>query len=208
MLHFNRFKAIVASLLAACALAVPFRKADAAVFVGTFDPAFGLAFPRLGFNGSATFQIADSCLSVNGFCTDTPIDLTSATVTLYDSLNPASNDVLNFGGAALNDVYIQAGILIGVNSPIVGPQFAVVNDGIVYQGNVYLQFELLSFGGEGVGTPHAFIFACSASNSQCSANDAIRSNAATVTFTRVAEPATIGLVLTALAGLAWRRRRS
>lgn len=37
-------------------------QAQAAVFVGDWDPAFGPAFPQLGWKGSARFEIPDLCL--------------------------------------------------------------------------------------------------------------------------------------------------
>ena len=200
-------KALAITLLTSSVLSLaPMRPASAAMFVGTFDPPFGMAFSQLGFSGTATFEVADACLATTGFCTTAPINLTSATVTLYDLLNPANTDVLNFGAAQLINVYIQSGTLFGVNSPIVGPQFGVVSNGSVYSGNVYLQFELLSFGVEGIGNPFAYIFGCPIGNSECSADLAIRSNPARLRFGLVPEPGTLGLALAALAALGWRRR--
>ena len=205
MFNSIRAKAFAAVILGLAAALTPVRRADAAMFVGTFDPAFGAAFPRLGFNGTATFEISDACLAQNGFCTTTPIDMLSATVTLYDLLNPASNDQLTFGFTSLLNVYTQGGRPFGVNSPIMGPQFGTVNDGIVFSGSIFLQFQLQDFGEAGVGIPSAYIFACPATNRQCSASDAIQSNRAVLTF--VPEPGSAALVLVALAAAARLRRR-
>ena len=208
MFNSIRAKTFAAFILGLAAALTPMRQADAAMFVGAFDPAFGAAFPRLGFNGTATFEISDACLAQNGFCTTTPIDMLSATVTLYDLLNPASNDQLTFGFTSLLNVYTQGGRPFGVNSEIIGPQSGTVNDGndgFIFSGSIFLQFQLQDFGETGVGVPSAFIFACPASSPQCSAGDAIQSNRAVLSF--VPEPGSAALLLVALAAAAARLRR-
>lgn len=200
-------KGVAALFVGLVAAVLPVRNADAAMFVGTFDPAFGATFPGLGFNGTATFQVPDSCLQFDGFCTAPGISLLSATVNLVDiSATPGTGDQLFFGFASLDNVYILGGTLFGVNSPVLGPQSGVVSDGTVYSGSIYLQFELPDFG-EFVGTPVAYIFACPRTNPQCAIGDAIQSNPATLTF--VSEPSSVMLLLVALgAAAALRRRRT
>src|SRR5947209_5382980 len=41
--------------------------ANAIIFVGDFDPAFGPAFPNLGFRGQSTFDVSAGCLTSAGF---------------------------------------------------------------------------------------------------------------------------------------------
>lgn len=199
-------KACAAVLLGLAAALTPVRQADAAMFVGTFDPAFGLAFPDLGFRGNVTFDVPESCLAQNGFCTDSPLSMISAAVTLYDLNNLDNSRQVGFGFfSPLTNVYIQGGTLFGVNSPIIGPEFTFT-DGFIYTGAVFLQFELLS-GEAGLGTPSAFIYACPTDNNQCSSNQAIRSNPARLSFVSVPEPGSTALLLLALALAAAARRR-
>lgn len=208
MLNSVRAKIVAAFIAGLAAMLTPMRQADAAMFVGTFDPAFGPAFPRLGFSGTATFEISEACLAQTGFCTAEPIDMLSATVTLYDLLNPANSDQLSFGFTPLVNVYTQAGRPFGVNSPVIGPDSGFLgdgNDGLIYSGSIFLQFQLQDFGGEGLGVPSAFIFACPASSPQCSSEDAIRSNRAVLSF--VPEPGSAALLLIALAASTRLRRR-
>ena len=91
--------------------------------------------------------------------------------------------------------------------------------GSIYSGNLWLEFhQPAPFIGGGIGLlavdpfaqAGAYLFACdplldqSTSSPTCTQ---IQSNAATVTFSRVSEPATAGLVLLAIAGIAVVRRR-
>lgn len=162
MLHFKHFKSIVASLLAACAVAVPVGKADAAVFVGTFDPSFGGNLANLGFRGQATFFVPDACLGTSGFvvnanlCSNGAMSMTAATVDLYrfdlNLLAPPpptlASAIFAPPAASLVDVLLSYNSftgqtsLLGVNTGEVGPQGVNVVDsgGPIYSGNIWLQF--------------------------------------------------------------------
>jgi len=66
-------------------------QANAASYVGSWDPAFSSAFPDLGWRGEATFEIPDECLAVDGIYTNfSPcasanggLQITEATVEFY-----------------------------------------------------------------------------------------------------------------------------
>ena len=55
-----------AAALAVAALTVGAGSARAAVYSGTWDPAFGGIFTDLGWKGSATFIVPDACLGLSG----------------------------------------------------------------------------------------------------------------------------------------------
>ena len=161
MLHFNRFKAIVASLLVACALATPFGKADAAAYVGTFDPSFGGNLAQLGFRGQATFFVPDECLGTSGFVSNTDLcaggtmSMTSATVDLYrfnpTPLAPPPPTLTSATFApppvSLLDVLLSYNSftgqtsLLGVNTDVIGPRnVSVFDTTTIYSGDIWLQF--------------------------------------------------------------------
>lgn len=225
MLKATLAKRLAALLLTVTgALAVP-GQASAALFVGDFDPAFGLAFPNLGFRGQGTFFVPDTCLGMNGVVTNSAcpgISVTSAFVNYYDTRSTPPPPTLVSQGyvfpppnVPLIDVRLLGGNLLGVDSGTIGPQFVNVPDTMTVDptdsllfGNTWLRFQdLISVGDEGA-LPGAFLFACS--GRECGLNSTTQSNPAFFRngFTRVPEPDTVGLVLTALviAGLVRRRR--
>lgn len=79
-------------------LAVP-GPAQAAFYAGAWDPAFGPAFPGLGWRGEATFFVPDACLSIGGTitagdaCTTGPgggLKILSAEMEFYNLAAPAT----------------------------------------------------------------------------------------------------------------------
>ena len=78
-------------------------------------------------------------------------------------------------------------------------------DGSIFEGNTWLEFQD-GHVFEGLPPPAgAYVLACPGDG--CGVNDTQRSDPAIVTFTRVPEPGSIGLVVTALAIVAFVRRR-
>jgi hypothetical protein len=69
-------------------------QANAASYVGSWDPAFGSAFPNLGWRGEAVFVIPDACLAVDGIytngstCANGGLQITSAVVEFYNLSAP------------------------------------------------------------------------------------------------------------------------
>ena len=238
MLHLKYFKPIVASLLAACAVAMPFGKADAAVYVGTFDPSFGGNLADLGFRGQATFFVPDNCLGTSGFVSNTDLcaggnmSMTAATVDLYrfdpNPLAPPSPTLASATfappAASLFDVLLSYNSdtlqtsLLGVNTDVIGPRGVSVVDGAgsIYIGDIWLQFfqpqQIFNFASDFQAAvapgspPGAYLLACDPEvRPGCSQ---IQSLPAQVTFVQIPEPATWGLVLAALAGSVFVRRRA
>jgi hypothetical protein len=76
--------------------------AQAAIYSGRWDPAFGSLFPNLGWKGSATFIVPDACLGMTGsFANAAPgcggggMQVLDASLSFYDSLaDPTGSHVL------------------------------------------------------------------------------------------------------------------
>ena len=231
-------KAFAALFLGLAAALTPVRQADAAIFIGTFDPAFGGNLADLGFRGQATFDIPDACLGQTGFlvsnsapCSNGAMSMTNATVELYRFSNPLAPTLATTSFApppvSLIDALFGTNplngqpTLLGVNTPVVGPRLVNVADliGLIYSGNLWLEFhQPAPFNGGVIGLlavdpfapAGAYLFACNPGIQQDTSSPScaqIQSNVALVTFTRVPEPATAGLVLRAIAGIAAVRRR-
>jgi hypothetical protein len=93
----NRYQSIAASTaLAASALFGAVGSAQAAVYTGSWDPAFGAPVTDLGWSATATFQVDDSCLTqgtgtgtyfATGVCSG--FQVTAFDVTFYDLADPA-----------------------------------------------------------------------------------------------------------------------
>ena len=237
MLQFKFSRALVASMLAAAALVIPFSNAGAAVFVGTFDPSFGGNLRDLGFRGQATFFVPDACLGTSGFvsnanpCSIGAMSMTAATVDLYrfDPI-PLASPPLTLASAtfappaaSLFDVLLSYNSLtgqtslLGVNTDVIGPRGVSVVDGAgpIYIGDIWLQFfqpqQIFNFASDfqaAVAPGSPAGAYLFACDPRGSGCAQIQSLPAQVTFVQIPEPATWGLVLAALAGSALVRRRA
>jgi hypothetical protein len=98
---------------------------DAAVVVGKWDPAFGSAFPDLGWRGEATFFVPDACLAESGWvfnfesCSNFGMKILSADVEFYkvsDPTNTAFQETLSFDdpSSVVERMNIENGILAGL----------------------------------------------------------------------------------------------
>lgn len=103
-------------------LAVLAAPSQAALYTGDWDPAFGPAFPELGWRGQATFFVPDACLARTGWvfnfasCSSFGMQLVSAEVDFYDLSDPSIQETLVFGTAsdAVLKMKIEDGALAGV----------------------------------------------------------------------------------------------
>lgn len=158
----RRRRSLAAAALAG-ALALP---AQAAIVVGTFDPAFGPLIPNLGFRGTVTVNVPDACFAVPaGFipnadaCSGNAMSLLAATVDLYNLNTPGlptlQNLVFGFGAGAVNGVVTGFDIgtlqneLLGVDTAFssllltslfdAGPTVSAADD-INFSGTLKLRF--------------------------------------------------------------------
>ena len=108
--------------------------ANAIIFVGGWDPAFGPSLPNLGFRGQSTFDVSAGCLTSAGFhaagggCT---INLLSASLDLYNpnqAGTPTLQTLIYAPGIFPNpsmSVFVAANLIdvIGVGMSVIGPRF-------------------------------------------------------------------------------------
>jgi hypothetical protein len=118
----SRSCAAAAAFASMLAVASP---AQAAVYTGAWDPAFGSSFPDLGWRGEATFFVPDACLSRSGWvfnfdsCSSSGMRLVSAEVDFYklsDPENTAFQETLSFDDPSpfVLSMKIENGLLTGV----------------------------------------------------------------------------------------------
>jgi hypothetical protein len=110
------------AVAAALACAAP---AQAVVFSGDWDPAFGSAFPDLGWRGEAKFFVPDACLALSGWvsnfnsCSSKEMKILSAEVEFYSLSEPTNTgmqETLSFDipSDAVLSVNLDGGQLLGV----------------------------------------------------------------------------------------------
>ncbi|MBV9890644.1 MAG: hypothetical protein JO090_07150, partial [Rhizobacter sp.] len=99
--------------------------ANAAVYTGTWDPAYGGIFPDLGWKASALFNVPDACLAI-GNGSNVPIagpcsgfDVLNAQVSFYSSHDSTETVVQSYTldpHVIITGIDIAGGKLVGVDS--------------------------------------------------------------------------------------------
>ena len=211
--------ALSAVLLAAAAMLGSAGPAQAAVYTGNWDPAYGGIFPELGWRASAVFNVPDACLAI-GNGTNLPIsgacagfDVLSATVSFYNIADPGTN-LQSFSldpDVIVNGINISGGALTGVDTGFF--DYFVPTLGIA-GGGTY-SFSLILFGGNlaqliyanpQTTSPFCASFPVQGATCGMSVDPAVGE----FTITAVPEPEAYVLMLAGLGaiGLARRRRRA
>ena len=219
---------------AAASLLLGIGASNAATVRLSFDPSFGGPWPDLGFAGEALLQVDANCLSNFGLIFPDltpgpgdcgPVLITNSTVDLFDlASDPGQTtpvETLTYAPPTLPDGTVNAivvglvmsnNMIIGVDTDIFGPRLAAAIPGASFPGgNVWVQFvsNFMVSGDSFTTNPEAFIYVgdnCATAPLTCE-----KSAAAPITFEllqQVPEPASIALVLAALAAMsAFARRR-
>jgi hypothetical protein len=200
---------------AAMWLALP---ADAAVYTGIWDPPYGAPFDGLGWRGSAGFFVPDSCkptgtadVSNSGAC-DGQAAVTSGLVEFYDINDTAQPTlatlVFDPDTLLIDTLRYVNGALVELTTSLadfVSPQADLTRFGVSPSTQFALQF---TFDGPALAWAQCDGPACQIGGFNDGAQFPPRFVITEVTS--VPEPATLGLVGLALAGLAagqYRRRR-
>lgn len=201
--------------------------AQAAIYRGSWDPAYGAAFPDLGWKGTATFLIPDACLSGAGAilntdpCSNNGMKMLGANVSFYNSTNDPQGlnilETITFSSPpAIPVVYsmqVTNHVLTGVDTGYSNPVQAF--NSLAGGGNYYFALQFFSSDTNNVQLFHMPGYmdpSCSygpRSNPLCGYNDQSPANQPTMTLTQVPEPATVALVLAGLGAISLtvRRRR-
>ncbi len=215
-----RIRSVLSVLLLSAAAALGSAgSAQAAIYTGNYDPAYGGIFPELGWQASALFDVPESCLAIStgnnipisGPCAG--FDVLSAEVSFYNVADP---------GTILNSYALDPNVIVnGIN--LLGGHLAGIDTGffdffvseLSIAGSGQYSFSLILFG----GNQAQLIFANPPQTSPgCAmfpvpeASCGSSANAATGVFalvSEVSEPETLALMLAGFGaiGLVARRRR-
>jgi hypothetical protein len=203
-------------LLGAAAMLGSAGSANAAIYTGRWDPAYGGIFPQLGWEASALFNVPDACLAigngsnvpVSGACAG--FDVLNAQVSLYDVADPGTivHTYALDPNVIVTGIDIGAGKLTGVDTGFFG---SFISD-LPIAGDGQYSFSLILFG----GTKAQLIYADPPETSPgcaflpvAGASCGISAKEATGVFAPVPEPETVALLLAGFGaiGLVARRRR-
>jgi hypothetical protein len=186
---------------------------QAVIYVGAWDPAFGSAFPQLGWRGEAKFFVPDACLAESGWvfnfesCSGGEMKVLSAEVEFYklsDPANPLFQETLLFNDptSLVLGMRIENGLLAGLYATF----DYFVPSTLAIAGGPYTDFVLLF---QDDLARMAFISDPPDGPKIKGISDANPSDGSPfITFRVVPEPTSLGLVLIAAAsiGAALRRR--
>ena len=226
------YKAVAGRLAAVAVTACVFAgAAQAAVYNGNWDPAYGSPFTNLdpppgsinlGWRGITQIYVPDSCVLAGTGVVNNVADcgglaaVQSALVQLYDvdALGQPTLNTLNFNPASLtiSNLEYLGGDLAGVQSS----QSSFVFDDVVEHVEFSVQFDFIfNLCGQGCDVPLNAGAADAPNNTTDGPKlfwqddlrgSGVNSITPTIIFSRVPEPAGLALALTALAFAGWSRR--
>jgi len=217
----TRAKSVISALLLGAAATLGGTgSAQAAIYSGNWDPAFGPAFPDLGWKAKATFDVPGSCLALgnqnyvqttSGPCAG--FNVLSAQVSFYNLSDPDVNvETFTLNPSVIvNSVDIAGGKLVGLDTGFFNyfvPTTTIAGGGL-YSFSLYLHYDgTQSLADLTYASPHGVAPSCGYSpgkypNAVCGASE----TSAVGTLTAVPEPETYVLMLAGLAAVGFARRR-
>lgn len=217
----SKFTSALAAAAVAAAGLLGATAANAAIYTGQYDPAYGGIFPDLGWKASAVFDVPAPCLAL-GNGSSVPVaagpcagfSVLSAELQFYDTAAPGTilASYALSPSVIVTGVDIAGGALAGVDTGFF--QYVVPTLGIAGNGAygfsllLYDQYAQLAYTNPSATSPGCVFLPIPGASCGLSANPAVG------TFTAVAapipEPETYALMLAGLAGLGAvaRRRRA
>jgi hypothetical protein len=192
--------------------------AQAAVYTGNWDPAFGGIFPSLGWQASAVFDVPDACLALGNVSGDphsvcAGFDILSAKLEFYNSTDPLHTVLQTFNlnpDVTVTGIAISGSRLTGIDTLF----FDSVIPTLAIAGGGNYAFSLILFGGDLAQLIYANPTTRSPACDQfpvAGATCGHSANVAHAVFAPIPEPETYALMLAGLGALGFvarRRRRS
>ena len=95
----RRTRNVLLSAAFCAAAAISGGAAQAAIYTGNWDPAYGASFEGLGWKGTASFFIPDACLASSGWIANTDacagggMQVLGANVSFYNIADPMATPV-------------------------------------------------------------------------------------------------------------------
>jgi len=147
----TRARSVLSAVLLGAAATLGAGPAQAAIYTGNWDPAYGSIFPNLGWSASAVFDVPNACLAL-GNAANVPIsgscagfNVLSAQVDFYNIANPSTilesfsldTDVI------VNGINIAGGQLSGIDTGF----FDYFVPTLSIAGSGQYSFSLILFGG-------------------------------------------------------------
>jgi len=218
----TRVRPWLARLSLLCAGFVVGAAANAGNIRGNWDPSLGGSFVGTGFSGEIEFFVPDACLDATRYvpnsdpCSNGDMELISLEVTLYEVASPSNvyavisfdpNQVPNPIQGVDVDMLSSPQFVVGLDTDPMGPQTSGVA-ATVAPASVFMQFFSGVDDGPSAGTYLYASTGCVQGDDNrwdCSRSD-FRSIRASVTYSAVPEPGSLGLLLSAM-GVGWLARR-
>ena len=194
---------ILLGALAAGAIVIFAAPASAVHYTSGFEP--------LSFFGTGLFQFDDSCLTANGgngtyTGAQCNVSLLSVTASLNNTDPPVGTGQLDFApvlpdSGDIIDIIISNGTLVGVNTDPIGFVFPSPCTGDVCGTPWWIEWDSFSD-----PVNQVLLFTGSCDGEECFRNELPSGSTFNVTFNRVPEPGTLGLIIGGV-GAAWVARR-